>query len=167
MLFGTCCKGRDDLAQIGFRQLERLTQAQHQRSVDDVLTGRAPMHVLGKFRCLHLGAELRQKPRHGHAVFSGRGRNRPGVDLYLERGAVDRGGAHLGDDTKAALHLGQRPFDQQHRADRSAVREQAACVTGVEKLCEQGAVKDAGGHGLPGDNVVNDPRQTGGIGKEG
>ena len=167
VLFGTCRKGRDDVAQVRFGQLKRLAQSQHQRGIDDILTCGPPMHMLSKFRCLHFGAELGQQSRYRHAVFPRRGRNRAGIDLNFQRGAVDRGGAQFGDDAKAALYFGQRAFDQQHRADRSGVGKQPPRVTGVEKLCEQGAVKDAGGHGLPRNDIVDDPRQTGGIGKEG
>jgi hypothetical protein len=99
-------------------------QAQGKAGVHDVLRRGAPMGILRVFGRGHSRAERRHECGNRHAVARRRLRQRGRVDQHLLRGAVDEGRAFGGDHPHPRLCLGQRPLDQQHRAQLGAVGKQ-------------------------------------------
>mmetsp|Transcript_27487 Transcript_27487/g.50801 ORF Transcript_27487/g.50801 Transcript_27487/m.50801 type:complete len:224 (+) Transcript_27487:1560-2231(+) len=126
---------------------QRLAQAQHQPRVDDILTGRPPMGELRMFRSLHRRAERGHEAGYRNTVLAGGLCQPRGIHLHLKAGAMDERGTQLGDHTLCPLHLGQRPFDQQHGTDLGTVRPKPPHVARVKKLPVKGRGKHAGRHG--------------------
>ena len=93
------------------------------------------MHILRVFGCFHFIAKCGHEAGYMHTIGACGFGQRTGVDLDFQRGTLDRSRRDFGNDPQRALRLGQRPFDQQHRAQGSGVREQTPCFSGREKLC--------------------------------
>ena len=59
---------------------------------------------------------------------------------------MDGSGTDLGDYADAALHLGKRTFDQQHRPDRCRIGKQPPSLARVEEAREKRAVENRSCH---------------------
>ena len=111
----------DREVEIGQQRVDRGAQFQHQRGVDDILAGGAPMHEIGRLRVAR-GDRLRQRLDHGDGdVAGGRLRldQRRDVVVLGVAGLADRGRAGRRDDADRGLGAGQRASKSSMRCSRA------------------------------------------------
>ncbi len=125
VLLGEPREGRDDAVERLQQRRQRLAELQHHRRVDHVLTGGAPMDIVGGLgiALAHLLGQ-RLHDRHGERRRAARGGNH-------RRGIVERRIAGLDDDRRGALRdqagrrgrFGKRRLEAQHVAQGGGVGE--------------------------------------------
>ncbi len=131
------------LPQIGIEQRGRLPPLQHQAGVDDVLAGRAPMHVARGVLVVPCdGGRQLLDQRNGEIARAGR-RRAERVQIRRRRGAhrADRRDGLRRDHAGLAFGLRQRGLHVEHRAHGGRIGPHRQ-----HGRCGEGAIEQSGGH---------------------
>jgi hypothetical protein len=142
-------KGGDRSVEIVQQRIYRRAQLEHQRRVDDILAGRAPMHITGSLRVglFHFGGQ-RPDHRSGDIARNGRGLAECGqIVEFGPAGIDDQTDRGRRNDPKRPLRAGKRGFEVKHALQAGAIIEDRAHRRSGIKGSEEGARNDAGHDG--------------------
>ena len=140
--------------EIGQQRIDRGAEFKHQRGVDDILAGGAPMHEIRRLLVAR-GDRLRQRIHHGDGDVAGGGRRfheRCDVVALSVAGLADDGRAGRRDHADRGLGAGQGGFEVEHALQPRAIAHDGAHRrAGVERRHQ------LGGHQRVGHPALLDP----------
>jgi hypothetical protein len=118
-------RGRRRAGQVAQDLGDRGAKLQHERGVEHVLAGRAPVHVARRLRIGrgHARGEMTDERDGGVAGPRRLPRDRFQVEVLGPGRVANRSDARAGDDTRLRLRVGQRRLEVQHGLQARAVRE--------------------------------------------
>ena len=123
-------------------QLERVTQLEHETGVDDVLAGRAPVHVAprGRMRRRDARRELRDQRNREIARIARRGRHPREIEIVGAAATADRVGGVERNDADGRFGARERRLEVEHPLNAHAVGKSLPHRIRREEEVEHGAV---------------------------